>query len=162
VVALISTNKGEAIATLHQLALLSKGKSILSCLQTEAYGAENKDRSQLLPGGLQRIVIDGYQILPLDFKHGVPYLPCRKPTDAELQTLPHIIMTADKYWNQSIYDNVVDLQSLKTIRLILLIMTIYLISMGSMGSIDTVQLLLTTLFPKKSSLMLSNTSIRMI
>jgi uncharacterized membrane-anchored protein len=77
--AFISTHKGDAIATFHQMALLGKGKSILSCLQMEAFGADINDRSRLLPGGKQRIVIDDYQ-LPLDFKNGLPYLSCRKPT----------------------------------------------------------------------------------
>ena len=61
--ALICTHKGNAIATFHQMALLGKGKSILlSCLQMEAFGAAINDRSRLLPGGKQRIVIDGYQL----------------------------------------------------------------------------------------------------
>jgi hypothetical protein len=37
--AVVSTDIGEAIATFHQMALLGKGKSILSCLQMEAHGA---------------------------------------------------------------------------------------------------------------------------
>ena len=57
--ALVTTHKGEAIATFHQMALLGKGKSILSCLQMEAYGADINDRSRLLPGGKQRILVDG-------------------------------------------------------------------------------------------------------
>jgi hypothetical protein len=61
----------EAIATFHQMALFGKGKRILSCLQMEAHGADINDRSQLLPGGKQRILIDGYQS-PLDFKNGLP------------------------------------------------------------------------------------------
>ncbi|MFA9289401.1 MAG: reverse transcriptase domain-containing protein, partial [Weeksellaceae bacterium] len=105
--AFISTHKGDAIATFHQMALLGKGKSILSCLQMEAFGADINDRSRLLPGGKQRIVVDGYQ-LPLDFKNGLPYLACRKPSEAELSSLPHIIMTSDIDWDPSIYDNVID------------------------------------------------------
>jgi Reverse transcriptase (RNA-dependent DNA polymerase) len=105
--ALISTHKGDAIATFHQMALLGRGKSILSCLQMEAYGAEINDRSRLLPGGKQSIIMDGYQI-PLDFKNGLPYLRCRKPTEDELGLLPHIIMTSDVDWDPSLYDNVVE------------------------------------------------------
>jgi hypothetical protein len=41
--ALVSTHKGDAIATFHQMALLGKGKSILSCLQMEAFGANIND-----------------------------------------------------------------------------------------------------------------------
>jgi hypothetical protein len=36
-----------------------KGKSMLSCLQNEAHGADTNDSSKLLPGGTQRIFIDG-------------------------------------------------------------------------------------------------------
>jgi hypothetical protein len=107
---LIPTHKGDAIATFHQMALLGKGKSILSCLQMEAHGADINDRSRLLPGGKQRTSIDGYQI-PLVFKNGLPYLRCRKPTETELGLLPHIIMTSDNEWDPSLYANVAkDLQ----------------------------------------------------
>jgi hypothetical protein len=73
--ALVSTHKRDAIATFHQMVLLGKGKSILSCIQMEAFGADSNDQSQLLPGGKQRILMDGYQ-LSLDFKNGLPYLHC--------------------------------------------------------------------------------------
>jgi hypothetical protein len=64
--ALITTQKCEAIETFHQMALLRKGKSILSYLQMEAFGADINDRSRMLPGVKQRILVDGYQ-LPVDF-----------------------------------------------------------------------------------------------
>jgi hypothetical protein len=41
--ALVSTHIGDAIATFHQMALLGKGKSILSCLQMEAFGTDIND-----------------------------------------------------------------------------------------------------------------------
>jgi hypothetical protein len=47
--ALVTTHKGDVIATFHQMALLGKGKSILSCLQMEAHGADINDLSHLLP-----------------------------------------------------------------------------------------------------------------
>jgi hypothetical protein len=64
---LISTHKGDAIATFHQMAMLGKGKSILSCLQMEAYRADVNDHSRHLHEGKQRILMDGYQI-PLELK----------------------------------------------------------------------------------------------
>jgi hypothetical protein len=46
-----SLHKGDAFATSHQMDFLGKGKSILSCLQMEAYSAEINDRPCFLPGG---------------------------------------------------------------------------------------------------------------
>jgi hypothetical protein len=91
--ALVRTHKGDVIATFHQMALLGKGKSILSCLQMAGYGADINDRSRLLPGGKQRILMEGYQF-PLDLQNGLPYLRCRMPTENELASLPHIVMTS--------------------------------------------------------------------
>jgi hypothetical protein len=39
----------------------------------EAFGADINDSSRMLPGGKQRILVDGYQLL-LEFKDGLPYL----------------------------------------------------------------------------------------
>jgi hypothetical protein len=66
-------------------------------------GAKINDRSCLLPGGKQCILGAGYQ-RPLDFKNGLPYLCWRKPTETELSSLPHIIMTLDVYWDPRHYD----------------------------------------------------------
>jgi hypothetical protein len=104
--ALIETHKGNIIAIFHQTALLGKGKSILSCLQMEHYGAEVNDKSLRLPGGQQRILMDGYQI-PLTFRNGLCYLKCRPPTLDEVESLPHLIMTADLDWDPTSYDNVI-------------------------------------------------------
>jgi hypothetical protein len=104
--ALIETHKGNVIAVFHQIVLLGKGKSILSCLKMEHYGAEINDKSLRIPGGKQRIVMDGYQIPPT-FCNGLAYLKCRPPTDAEVDSLPHLIMTADVDWDPTSNDNVI-------------------------------------------------------
>jgi hypothetical protein len=104
--ALIQTHKGPAVATFHQMAHLGKGKSILSCIQMEHFGAVINDKPTRL-GGKQCIVIDGYQI-PLDINGGLPYLRCRKPTPDEVANLPHLIMTADVDWDPCICDNNID------------------------------------------------------
>jgi hypothetical protein len=67
----------------------------------EAHGADINDRSKLLPGGKQRILIDGSK-MPLDFKNGLPYLQCHKPMYGELESLPHI-MTSDVESDSSQY-----------------------------------------------------------
>jgi hypothetical protein len=92
------------------MALFGKGKSILSCLQMEAYGADINNRPRSLPGGKPRILIDGYQI-PLYFKTGLAYPCCRKPTKDETGLLPHLIMTANVDWDPKLYDN--DIESFK-------------------------------------------------
>ena len=59
-------------------------------------------------GGGQRITTaDGY-IFPLSIKQGLPYLRMRPFTQSEYDTLPHVIMTSDKVWDPSIFDNDVD------------------------------------------------------
>jgi hypothetical protein len=54
---LVTTHKGDVVATFHQMALLGKGKSVLSCLQMEAFGADINDCLCLLPSGKQCILI---------------------------------------------------------------------------------------------------------
>jgi hypothetical protein len=51
--------------------------------------------------------MDGYQI-PLLFKNGLAYLPCRNPTEEEIGLLPHVVMTSDVDWDPSLYDNVIE------------------------------------------------------
>jgi hypothetical protein len=58
----------------------------------------------ILPGGKQRILMDRYQ-LPLNFKNGLPYLRCQTPTEEELASLLHIVMTSNVDWDPSHYDN---------------------------------------------------------
>jgi hypothetical protein len=69
----------------------------------EAHGTHINDHSWLLPEVKQRILMDGYQ-LPLDFKNGLPYLWCQTPTEEELASLPHIVMTSNADWDPSHYD----------------------------------------------------------
>jgi hypothetical protein len=120
----------------------------------EAYGADINDRSCLLSGGQQRILIDGYQ-LPLDFKNGLPYLRCRKPTDDKLSSLPHIIMTSDVDWDPKQYDLTFDeIEHFHDTSLTMNTKTLI-----SMGSTDIGQLLTMILPWKNNSLMLWNTLI---
>ena len=46
--------------------------------------------------------------MPLEFKNGLAYLRCRKPTNDELNSLPHVIMTSDVDWDPSFYDNIIE------------------------------------------------------
>jgi hypothetical protein len=106
--ALITTHSiDDAIATFHQMDLLGKGTSILSCIQMESHGADINEKPRRIPGGKQRILMDDFQI-PLDINSGLAYLRCCPPSTHELETLPHIIMTADVDWNPTIFDNDID------------------------------------------------------
>jgi hypothetical protein len=50
--------------------------------------------------------MDGYQI-PLTFRNGLLYLKCWPPTDAEIDSIPHLITTADVDWDPTSYDDVI-------------------------------------------------------
>ena len=56
------------------------------------------------PGYQMVITREGY-IIPLQVKDGLCYMKMRPPTDEELSSLPHVIMTSDDEWNPSAVDN---------------------------------------------------------
>lgn len=102
------TQKGPVIFIMHQYAYIGQGKTIHSSAQLESYKLDVDDRSRKIPGGLQRIKTpDGY-LIPLDIIQGLPYMKLRPPTDFELQSLPHIILTSDNEWDPSVLDNKID------------------------------------------------------
>jgi hypothetical protein len=105
--ALITTYKGITIATFHEMALLGKNRSILSCIQMASHGPNIKEKPHLFPGGKQHILMNSYQ-LPMDINNGLGYLVCCPNLPLELETLPHIIMTADVDWNPSTFNKYSD------------------------------------------------------
>ena len=99
----ITTQKGPAIAIMHQYAYTGKGKSIHSCAQLEAHKQTVHDKS-LKVGGKQRIeTLDGY-VIPLNIRSGLPYMSMRPYTDSEWENLPHVILTGDTDWDPSVID----------------------------------------------------------
>jgi hypothetical protein len=70
----------------------------------EHFGAEINDKYLRLLGGLPSILMDGYQT-PLAFDNGLPYLKCCTPTNEEVTSLPHVIMTSDIDWDPTSYNN---------------------------------------------------------
>ena len=56
-------------------------------------------------GGQQTIVAYGGHIFPLLMSNGLCYLEQRIPTDTEMHLLPQVIMTSDRVWDPSIYDD---------------------------------------------------------
>jgi hypothetical protein len=105
--AVIKTQRGEAIIIMHQYAFTGKGKTIHSAAQMEHFKQKVHDRSKVV-GGLQMIeTFDGYKI-PINIKSGLPYITMRPYTDAEWDSLPHIILTSDVDWDPCVIDNDLD------------------------------------------------------
>ena len=101
--AVVSTQKGDVIAIMHQFAYTGKGKTIISSAQLEAFKQIVHDKSVKV-GGKQRIeTLDGY-IIPVNFRQGLPYVTFRPYTDKEWETLPHVTLTADVDWDPTILD----------------------------------------------------------
>jgi hypothetical protein len=67
---LMSDHKGDVIAIFRQAAFLGTGKSILSCLHMEHYGAESNDKFPRVSGCKQTILMNGYQT-PFAFNNGL-------------------------------------------------------------------------------------------
>ena len=106
----VETQKGPVIAILHQYAHLGKGKSIHSSGQLEYYKNQVDDRSRVVGGGQCIKTLDGY-FMPLKVQNGLPYLSMRPPTDNELDSLPHVVLTSDDDWNPNVLDSDFDLEA---------------------------------------------------
>ena len=105
----VKSQRGEIIVILNQFAYIPGGKTILSCPQLEAFGMDVDDRSKKLQRGEQCITtLEGF-VIPMNFVNGLPYIPIRPFTNAEWNSLPHVILTSDEEWDPSIIDgNVTD------------------------------------------------------
>src|SRR5687768_2734855 len=100
----VTTQKGEVIAIMHQYAYAGKGMTIYSCGQLEAHKQAVHDKS-IKVGGKQRIeTLDGY-IIPLNIRNGLPFMTIRLYSDTEWESLPQVVLTADIDWNPSILDH---------------------------------------------------------
>ncbi|EEC42961.1 predicted protein [Phaeodactylum tricornutum CCAP 1055/1] len=102
------SQNGPIILIMNQYAHLGQGKTIHSSAQLEHYRNHVEDRSRTV-GGNQRIVtLDDY-IIPLHIRQGLAYMDMRRPTDKELATLPHVVLTSDVDWDPSVLDHEIDL-----------------------------------------------------
>ena len=108
---LVQSQHGPVIAIMHQYAYHEQGKTIHSSSQLEWYKNEVNDKSSKVKGGEQRIITpDGY-VLPLSIRNGLPYLQMKPPTQHDLDTLPHVILTSDEDWDPTVLDHEVDVES---------------------------------------------------
>jgi hypothetical protein len=101
--ALVETNVGLRIIIMHQYAYLGKGKTIHSSGQLEHYKNEVHDRSKAV-GGKQCIITPDGVVIPLSIRSGLPYMDMRVPTKEQLETIPHIVLTADTPWDPRVLD----------------------------------------------------------
>ena len=60
-------------------------------------------------GGQQTSIAHGRHIFPLSMNNGLCYLEQRIPTDEEIHLLPQVIMTSNRVWDPSIYDDKIPL-----------------------------------------------------
>ena len=100
----IETTTGPIIGIFNRYAHLGKGSTIHSALQIEDFGHKVYDgEATTKPHGQRIVTTDGYEI-PLIIKTGLVYMPMRAPTCEEINSLPHVIMTADNEWDLTKYD----------------------------------------------------------
>ena len=100
----VMTTNGPVIGIFNQYAHHGKGHTIHSKAQLKHFGCVVDDRSRRC-GGEQRIIHpDGY-VIPLSIRNGLPYMSMKKPTEDEIDTLPHVMFTSDLPWDPSILDN---------------------------------------------------------
>ena len=100
----VKTQRGDAIAIMHQYAHNPMGKTIHSSVQLEDFKNAVDERSTKVKGATQSITtVDGY-VIPLRFNNGLPYMQMRPYTDREWEELPHVVLTSDVEWDPSRMD----------------------------------------------------------
>jgi hypothetical protein len=102
----VTKNHGPVILIFPQFAGIQKGPSILLAGQLEAlfHNKVNKRSLQFDPKGQLITTNDGFK-LPLNVRKCLAYLDMRRYTDAEWDSLLHVLMvTSDVDWDPSILD----------------------------------------------------------
>jgi hypothetical protein len=93
--AVVNTQRGEVLAIMHQYAYTGKGGTIHSSGQLKWCGNDVNDCSIKIEGGRQQLTTpDGY-VIPINVRHGLPYITMRPFTDEEFKELPHIVWTSE-------------------------------------------------------------------
>ena len=101
----IDTNEGPIIGLFPQSAGRSDGgDTILSKRQMEAWGIRIDDTARV-HGGSQCLVTNEGHLIPLNIRNGLPYLTVTKPTECDLDELPHVFFAADTPWDPSVLDD---------------------------------------------------------
>ena len=102
--ALLHTNHGKVVLIMHEYAYYGRGNTIHSPGQIEWFQNTCDDKSFHV-GGKQVInFLDGYST-PLQCRTGLMYMSLLgKPTDADLNTYPHVLLTGPHEWVPSVLD----------------------------------------------------------
>ena len=102
--ALLHTNHGKVVLIMHEYAYYGRGNTIHSPGQIEWFQNTCDDKSFHV-GGKQVInFLDGYST-PLQGRSGLMYMSLLgKPTDADLNTYPHVLLTGPHEWDPSVLD----------------------------------------------------------
>jgi hypothetical protein len=105
--AVVNTQCGEVIAIMHQYAYTGKGSTIHSSGQLEWCGNNVNNRSIKIDGGRQRLTTpDGY-VIPINVRHGLPYITMRPFTDKEFEELTHVLWMSEDDWDPTSLDSVI-------------------------------------------------------
>ena len=102
--ALLHTNHGKVVLIMHEYAYYGRGNTIHSPGQIEWFQNTCDDKSFHV-GGKQVInFLDGYST-PLQCRTGLMYMSLLgQPTDADLNTYPHVLLTGPHEWDPSVLD----------------------------------------------------------
>ena len=102
--ALLHTNHGKVVLIMHEYAYYGRGNTIHSPGQIEWFQSTCDDKSFHV-GGKQVInFLDGYST-PLQCRTGLMYMSLLgKPTDADLNTHPLVLLTGPHEWDPSVLD----------------------------------------------------------
>ena len=102
--ALLPTNHGKVVLIMHEYAYYGRGNTIHSPGQIEWFQNICDDKSFHV-GGKQVInFLEGYST-PLQCRTGLMYMSLLgKPTDADLNTYPHVLLTGPHEWDPCVLD----------------------------------------------------------
>jgi hypothetical protein len=101
----VKTTTGPIILILNQYAHCRKGTTIHSKGQIEHFGMPVDDKSRENGGQQNFITPCGGKIIHLHYRDGLPKMNMRPPTEDEMATYPHVIITSEMDWDPKILDN---------------------------------------------------------
>ena len=103
--ALLNTNHGKVILIMNEYAYYGRGNTIHSPGQLEWFQNTCDDKSFHVGGKQVITFLDGYAT-PLQCMTGLMYMNLLgKPTDVDLNTYPHVLLTGLHEWDPSVLDH---------------------------------------------------------